>query len=78
MAEEHQGASGSGNISAGIPVIVGSDGAGHPVIEYRGPGSGSLSAGVPVIVGYGTGHPQIAYQHASPGGVDGNPAGPGN
>src|SRR5215207_6872144 len=73
VAEEHHGdadkaamdeaaaaavASGSGYVSAGIPVIIGSDGDGNPVIEYRGPGAGSLGAGVPVISGAkGDGHP---------------------
>jgi hypothetical protein len=92
MAAEHHGdadkatmdaaataaASGSGNVSAGSPVIVGTDGNGHPMIEYRGAGSGSVGAGVPVIIGTdGDGHPRITYLHASPGGVDGSAVDPG-
>jgi hypothetical protein len=71
-------ASGGGSVSVGIPVIVGSDGDGHPVVEHRGPGAGSLSAGVPVITGAGgDGHPRIAHLHAGPGGVDESATGPG-
>jgi hypothetical protein len=76
-AEEHHGdadkattavASGSGHVSAGIPAIVGNDGEGHPMIEYRGAGSGSAGAGVPVIVGNdGDGHPKIEYRGAGSG-----------
>ena len=76
LAEEHHGdankaaTSGSRNVSDGTPVIVGTDGDGHPKIEYRSPNSGSAGAGVPVIVGNdGDGHPQIAYLPAGPGGA---------
>jgi hypothetical protein len=61
-------ASGGGNVSDGIPIIVGNDGDGHPKIEYRGPSSGSAGAGVPVIVGNdGDGHPKIEYRGAGSG-----------
>ena len=85
MAEEYHGVAGkaavdpaaataapsdSGNSSASVPVIVGNDGDGHPVIEYHGsssgaaaPGGKTVSAGIPVVVGSdGEGHPVIEYR----------------
>jgi hypothetical protein len=57
-----------GNVSSGIPAIVGTDGEGRPMIEYRGLGTGSAGASVPRVVGNDDhGHPMIEYRGAGLG-----------